>query len=134
MKKFILVLVMLLASVTVTYAQGPKLAWDQRGGSLALVNSYTYKYYTTASPDGINISDVVCTGSIQPYTCMAPVPSFPSGITGFQMTASSTFAESLKSVLYSFNISTPTNIRIAILNHINQIMLESKLSFPFNKS
>lgn len=102
------------AQTTVTIAN--KVGWDQVAPSLAIAQSYTYRYYPDVATTGIVLTGVTCTGAASPYQCEVTFPAFTPGTHTLALTAGSGGSESEKSAPLSFAFivvpAVPTNLRI----------------------
>ena len=100
---------------------GNKIAWDQAAPTLAIAQSYVYKYYPDAAAAGVTLAPVTCVGQASPagattFQCEAPFPAFVPGAHTLTLTASNEAGESVKSAPLSFTFvvipSAPAALRI----------------------
>jgi hypothetical protein len=116
-----LVLSALPASAQTVFAYpGAKAQFDIVAPDLATAVSYTYRTYTDAQTVGVVLA-AVCTGTVSPFTCLAPFPVQTVGAHSITATAQNVTAESAKSAPLAFTWTNnpppnaPSIIRIAML-------------------
>jgi hypothetical protein len=124
--KIALVVVSLLMVPRAAMAQtvfaypGAKAQFDIVAADLATAVSYTYRTYTDAQTVGVVLA-AVCTGTVSPFTCLAPFPVQTPGAHSITATAQNVTAESAKStaLVFTWTNNPPPNapsvIRIAML-------------------
>lgn len=52
----------------------PTAEWTQAAETLLEVQGYIYRYYLDGATNGAQFGGVVCSGTVSPWTCRAPLP------------------------------------------------------------
>lgn len=119
MKKFLLFIVAISIYSIGLQAQAvstSKLAFDQPAPDLVSAQGYTYKYYPDGSTTAATLVSTTCSGTVAPFQCEAPFPSFTPGNHTLALSATNIAGESPKSSPFVFTFvvtpGIPVNIHI----------------------
>jgi hypothetical protein len=115
MKRFFLIVILLLIPTPAFSQPAMNLIWDMAGSTPTEAQLYIYRYYLDALP-AVILQGVTCSVVNNVTTCMAPLPIPPNGTHTAQLTAANEYGESDKSTPYSFKypalLPPPQNLRI----------------------
>lgn len=103
MKRIVVAAIAFCLLSNTAWAQTPqatpvsKFSWTMASPTLADANGYEYRIYVDGSTTGAILAGVVCTGTVAPYNCEAPIPAFTPGNHTATLTAKNVAGESAKS-------------------------------------